>query len=354
MDVKVEQEEKISVFYSWQSDLLDATNRQAIRGALRNAASKIESENILSLNITIDEATRNEPGSPNIPQTILDKISNSDIFVCDITTINSKSDMERKVPNPNVMYELGFAVSQLGWGRIILLFNTEFGCFPEDTPFDIDRHRASPYALELDKDKKTTLKKIGPLTSLLNEALTAIIVNNPDKPSEGKELSPEERKRKRDISNINWAISTLHLPSLDHHITQVPRCIDDRIFYFWESFKGVVSNSLFHLYDKKIDSLMKKFYTEWETTISFGQHYHMGSNVNINIFSNPMDAPLNKEQEQDWNTIALAAKKLYSTKNDLLDYLRNEYIEVDIDDCNNKAWQEYVSFQEKQNKLMEL
>ncbi len=135
------------VFYSWQSDLPDETNRRIIREALRDASSRLEEAfSQRQLRVVVDEATRGKPGSPNIPETILEKIRGADVFVCDITTINVGRPVDhRAVPNPNVAIELGYAVAHLGWNRIVMLFNTAHGTFPGDAPFDIDRHRASPY-----------------------------------------------------------------------------------------------------------------------------------------------------------------------------------------------------------------
>jgi len=170
------------IFYSWQNDLPDETNRRLIREVLRNSSSNLEATySDDNLRIIIDEATRGEPGSPNIPLTILEKIKNADAFVCDITTINQDAPKDqRKVANPNVLFELGYAVSQLGWSRIIMLFNKAFGNFPDDAPFDIDRHRASPYKFEpLNNNTKTTKKELAakkqPLVSLLDTAISEII-----------------------------------------------------------------------------------------------------------------------------------------------------------------------------------
>jgi hypothetical protein len=148
----VETTTEIKIFYSWQSDLPDATNRGALRKALRVAATKIE-EAIEGICVTIDEAVRDRPGSPNIPATILEKIEASDVVVADVSIINRKeiSTIEtpgplRSCPNPNVVFELGYAAAQLGWNRIILIFNESFGLLGE-LPFDFDRHRISPYKL---------------------------------------------------------------------------------------------------------------------------------------------------------------------------------------------------------------
>jgi hypothetical protein len=105
--------EEIKVFYAWQSDSQTASNRALIRPALRTASNAVESQAGIPLRIDIQEATRDEPGSPNIPTLILSKIESSDIFICDISTINRDAPDEfRRIPNPNVTFELGYAAPE--------------------------------------------------------------------------------------------------------------------------------------------------------------------------------------------------------------------------------------------------
>lgn len=118
--------------------------KKAIRISLQKAISKIESEK--DVIIKIDESTLNEPGSPNIPITIFKKIKSADIFLCDLSIINSESD-DRKVPNPNVLIELGYAIAILGWERIIMVFNSSYGNLSKDLPFDIGVHRVNPFKI---------------------------------------------------------------------------------------------------------------------------------------------------------------------------------------------------------------
>ena len=73
-------------------------------------------------------------GSPDITQTIFDKIDKSVLFVCDISIVSSQG--AKKTPNPNVLIELGYAVSKLGWEHIICLFDSNTGSI-EDLPFDL-------------------------------------------------------------------------------------------------------------------------------------------------------------------------------------------------------------------------
>jgi len=132
-----------TIFYSWQSDLPNKTNRsfieKCIRKAIKDCSEKISSGLVLDF----DSDTRGKTGSPNITQTIIDKISKSDIFICDISIIN-QDYTGRKCPNPNVLFELGYAVKLLGWDRIICIFNNSTGDIAE-LPFDINHHRMLQY-----------------------------------------------------------------------------------------------------------------------------------------------------------------------------------------------------------------
>jgi hypothetical protein len=111
---------KVRVFYSWQSD---SRRKQTATQFVRPEIASQRIEGVRSdLRILPDEATLGTSGSPNIALKILEKIEAADISVADVTTITSPG-AQRPCPNPNVGYELGYAVSQLGWNRVILLFN---------------------------------------------------------------------------------------------------------------------------------------------------------------------------------------------------------------------------------------
>jgi hypothetical protein len=337
---------QFSIFYSWQSDLHDSSNRKIIRQSLRNAANSIE-ELTTDLIIEVDEATRNTSGSPNIPLTILSKIKTADLFVCDVTTVNSSSADIRKMPNPNVVFELGYAVATLGWERIILLFNTKFGEFPDDLPFDFDRHRASPYSADVKPSKNEKEN----LNSLLKTAIEAVIKSNPSRPTDEK--TPEEKKRSRDVENIRWLLSTLHLPALDEYLIECPYKLNERVLYYWESFNGVAGNSLFHLYDSELSKAVKTLHSSFTETVSHGEYYHPTVSGRAYIFSNPGDMPFREDQQKVWDTILAAAQQMRIALDQVLARVRADYLEVDIEATNRAAWQEYVDFKREQAELYE-
>lgn len=151
------------MFFSWESDLPASDTRQLIIDVLDETAKDGYAIS--------DRDTKGEAGSPSIDEVIFRKIDECDVFVADISIINQKfvdkqkkeleenSDVkhstERPVMNPNVMLELGYAVSTKGWENVCLLFNTEYGD-KESLPFDIRQHRRVDFSTRKTDDISKT------------------------------------------------------------------------------------------------------------------------------------------------------------------------------------------------------
>jgi hypothetical protein len=158
---------KRTIFYSWQSDLPNSTNRGFIQSALERALKNILKDETESVEPVLDRDTLGEQGSPQIAQSIFAKITLSDVFVCDVSIVNPDNS-GRPTPNPNVLVELGYAVAQLGWQRILLVQNTHFGG-PESLPFDLRGHRVICYVQREDQADRASER--GALTGRLEMAL---------------------------------------------------------------------------------------------------------------------------------------------------------------------------------------
>lgn len=331
------------IFFSWQSDSPSDSNSGAIRSALKVAKQAIEAKHP-GLAIVLDEATRDTSGSPNIANKILEKIDAADIYIADITTVTSKR-AKRPCANPNVLIELGYAIALVGWDRTILLFNDAIGKFPKDLPFDIIQNRVSKYSFASPSpDKK---KSATDLASLLQMAIQAVIDKNPKTPVQLRGLTPEKIQHQRDVENLTWLLSQLHIPTLDDYIAGLPRYLRGKIFWFWESYKGVVTNSLFHVYDPSLAATISKLSDAWATTLAFpGRYQDMPGGDNY-LFANPGDAPLGHKQEADWQKIERATTDMSTALQELLDRVRSAYVEVNIKDTNAKAWKEYRDFQKE-------
>ena len=169
------EESQATVFYSWQSDSPASKNKNLIRRAI-TVACKLQIDEA----IRIDEATQDVSGSPDIPDTILSKIRQSAVAVFDLTIVgesfNARSGADqrkRALPNPNVLVELGYAAAQIGWERIVAVFNTSGGHTPEELPFDL-RHRRFPITYDSAQGTaKAENHLVGELTRALGLCLGA-------------------------------------------------------------------------------------------------------------------------------------------------------------------------------------
>ena len=103
-----------TIFYSWQNDLPAKSHRNYLDQCIRLAVKALQKENDVHVYMEYDRDTMGLMGSPDITESIFDKIDKSVMFVCDISIINAGSE-DKKTPNPNVLMELGYAVSKLGW-----------------------------------------------------------------------------------------------------------------------------------------------------------------------------------------------------------------------------------------------
>lgn len=132
-----------TVFYSWQSDLPAAGNRNLIEDCLRRSIKAIGRDEEAAVEPVLDRDTANVPGTPDIATRIMAKIAMADVFVADVSIVNRDAE-GRLTPNPNVLLELGYAISELGWDNVLLVQNTAFGG-PELLPFDLRGRRTIVY-----------------------------------------------------------------------------------------------------------------------------------------------------------------------------------------------------------------
>jgi len=135
-----------SIFYSWQSWSDDATNHHFIQECLEQAIKEIRQDDSLHLDPVIDRDTKNKPGAVEIANTVFSKITEADVFVADVSLVPHIPE-QRPTPNPNVLIELGFALSKLGDGKVVLVHNLATGRF-EDLPFDIRGRSIEAYDLK--------------------------------------------------------------------------------------------------------------------------------------------------------------------------------------------------------------
>lgn len=165
---------QFTVFYCWESDLPSKTNRNFIQSCIEKAIKKLNNESDIKL--CLDKDTFGTTGSPDIFPTILSKIETCMVFIADITPIfnyqNEKTNDIKGIPNPNVMCELGYALSSISYERVIMLFNKADGNDPNKLPFDLGQKRAMMFDYEYSENGQPLPKN--DLVNKLYDAIKAI------------------------------------------------------------------------------------------------------------------------------------------------------------------------------------
>lgn len=267
----------------------------------------------------------------------MQKISLSQIVVSDITLITGRSK-KRSYPNPNVMFELGYAVAEIGWNRIIALTNDKYGFKPENLPFDINSQRVSPYNSENSKKD---------LENLLTSAIETIIIKNPKTPQELRGVTPEKVMHEKDVERISQLMSYMHTYTIETFLSDLPNIMHYDAGICWESFNSLMKSNAFYIHDKSILKLLNSLHHDWSQLLSCGTPYYEDINNSAHqIFkkSRRYDSLNGNAAMEAWDEIQTLANKMKITFRDLLDKIHINYIEIDIDDTNAKAWQDIIAY----------
>jgi hypothetical protein len=164
-----------TVFYSWQSDLPRKITRDFIHEAAEAAVTRLGVELVLEESPRLDHSTDGVSGLPAIGDTILGKIDQCAMFIADVSFVGktSRDDRETKLmPNPNVLFELGYAFARIGWRRLILTMNTAYG-EEKDLPFDL-RFRRFPFGFKISEDRRDIDHQREKLSSEIEMALRSM------------------------------------------------------------------------------------------------------------------------------------------------------------------------------------
>jgi len=165
-----------TVFYSWQFDLPSKSNRKIIKEALESAINRVSKNISIESSPRLDHDTKDVSGTPDISGTIFEKIRKCGLFVADVSFIGSTNQTDgnknnKLLPNPNVLLELGYAASSIGWERIVLVMNENYGK-PEELIFDLKNRRFPvTYKYDATTDKKSYEEVLSNLSDSLEERI---------------------------------------------------------------------------------------------------------------------------------------------------------------------------------------
>ncbi len=142
----------------------------------------------------LDHDTKGVPGMPPIAETICRKINDCRLFLGDLTIVGESARHSdgaiKRLPNSNVLVELGYARRAKGVERLITVMITAFGD-PSGLPFDL-AHLRHPIRYHLKDIKDAELEEnkralAGRIADAIQTVLSTTVAN-------------EWRKRRRSTS----------------------------------------------------------------------------------------------------------------------------------------------------------
>jgi hypothetical protein len=146
-----------------------------ILSAAKAACERISADPMNDWTVTVDHGAQGVLGMCDIPKEILSKIRKCDIFLADLTLVG-KTDAGKKLPNSNVVFELGYAAKKLGFTPLVGVVNEEFGEI-EGQVFDIKRRACLKY----NTSKATRQAQLDKTAAMLSKKLEAIFRDTIDK-----------------------------------------------------------------------------------------------------------------------------------------------------------------------------
>ena len=203
----------MKVFWSWQSDTPGKIGRHFVRDALSVAIEQLKQTPEIEeptarearSAMHLDQDRKGIPGSPDLARVILEKIEQSAVFVADVTSVGITTTQKdetqpKKVINPNVAIELGYALHALGDRAFLMVMNEHYGS-RADLPFDL-QSKAGPIMFRLppDADRKTITAASRQLTAQLAEALELCIAQHVERTRQ-QTLFPSKKMTWRRLSS---------------------------------------------------------------------------------------------------------------------------------------------------------
>lgn len=329
------------VFFSWQSDVAQNATTRGLRTAIAAAATDLTAKT--DETVETDEATRDVPGSPYIPGKLAEKIRKSDIFIADITAISVTED-GKSIPNPNVTFELGLAAAHLGWDRVIMMFNESVAKF-ENLPFDFDRHRITKYKMA--EAGKLNVGEQKRLLKLVTVAIETIIDQKPLRPRDIEGKSDAEVKHDRDVVNLRWYLNQISIDLIGIHIRDMPMMLHYFAGMMVDGLDGVVSSPSFHLYDKKLEDLLRTLYHDLRETLGYEAIYRDLPNrwvQGLGLRGSQYDA---EKEASAAKAIRRSIASLQVSLDRVIKEVRENYLEIDLEETSRVFGRHYRAMVEE-------
>ena len=167
----------------------------------------------------------------------------------------------------------------------------------------------------------------GALRSTLGDALKLIARENPKRPQEFEAKTPEMIHRERDVKQLKEVFYWINVSMLDGVLNGRLGIIG---LDFCDYLEAIINAAGFHFYDATLQGLLIDFYKAWEQCDQHADAMETNTQSTELRFVLPMDAFVSREQERQYKETKSFAVPLRQTLDALLNYVRANYLEIDV------------------------
>jgi hypothetical protein len=209
---------------------------------------------------------------------------------------------------------------------------------------------AAPLAPFIDSPTKTALLAIGFPVAIVFGLVAAVILNPIREHSAALRLisSPcgESSEKKKDGEVLIKLLSEIHTPTFDSfiHFGRM-HFIYDNILHFWEGFNAIVSASSFHIHDPRLRDVIDDLHKSWGRSLSFGEYFVTTNNASLHKFDSRCDIYRDENAKAAHDAFGAAIDIANKKLRYLLDLVRDEFPEINIEATNTIAMSDFRSYQ---------
>ena len=184
---------------------------------------------------------------------------------------------------------------------------------------------------------------------ILIGSIVAAFTSKAKQESNGNKINEQEIKRKKDIDSINLLMKSIDIKRLNRNIEQHSnRAIhfnDIMHLSFIESGLKEFSDSSPVIYNEDVDHKIIHFIKAFHVFVSYASdNFAQSGYTEIYNFLNPSSFPAYEKWQKSYSLFQKKTNTLQESLNELIEHLRKNYLEVDLEALSEKAEQDFESY----------
>ena len=137
---------------------------------------------------------------------------------------------------------------------------------------------------------------------------------------------------------------------MDYFLEEMPSRIIKNIFFYQQGFREVVESNSFHIYEEKLLSLITELNKNWSISLAYGHQYDPDRFGNYYKYYTPSDIFPNDKSQEEYNYLLKVREEFIEVFKSFLQYIRTEYLEIDLDATSKIALENYHKETSDNNK----